>query len=453
MPACEHHFLSPNGPHAKREESGTASYWKARTSTDLQAVARSVRAEFSPSSGYAVAVSEFQEVTYMLVNAAIQAFDMAALIPRKPTVSYSEVIWHILELIRFCFQVDAVSKCQDFLLKLLEPPAGFTIYQYVDKVLVPLIPVLKTFLAIVQLDYQSDPFRTFCVTVVKPTQNTIVGLKLHQLVAAAELEGVCDIGVGIYLGHPQAREPTYSQNYKTMTTANPVLSNQRGMALLAELGDSATQRVIFGPDHDRILAKMMAPKKSTAPSTSQKRPSTQPAKGGQVQKRRNRGENYQPGKGSSAMPNSRFRRVPPTKRKYWPRAECEVGHASRREGPLATFREEESRCSDATSRHLPSTGREYGGTSVRMDCGWDRNFRMKFAEVVDMRQSSIVDKDGPNRVRSPSQLVSGVCGVKSSSSSAIQCKERIKLGRGTSEDSAILEERRYVALTQSDVTK
>ncbi|KAJ7509830.1 hypothetical protein B0H11DRAFT_2184320 [Mycena galericulata] len=172
------------------KERSTADYWKARTSTDLQAFARSVRAEFSPSSGDAVAVSEFQEVTYMLVNTAIQAFDMASLIPRKPTVSYSEVIRHILELIRFCFQVDAVSKCQDFLLKLLEPPAGFTIYQHVDKVLVPLIPVLKTFLATVQLDYQSDPFRTFCVAVVKAYANTVVGLNPHQLVAAAELEGV-----------------------------------------------------------------------------------------------------------------------------------------------------------------------------------------------------------------------------------------------------------------------
>lgn len=126
----------------------------------------------------------------MLVDAAIRASDMAALMSRKPTLFYSVAIHHILDLIKFCFEVDTPNKCQDFLLKLLDAPAGFTISQHVDKVLVPLIPALKTFLETVHLDYRTEPFRTFCVAVIKAYANTVVGQKPHQLVAVAELEGV-----------------------------------------------------------------------------------------------------------------------------------------------------------------------------------------------------------------------------------------------------------------------
>ncbi|KAJ7509815.1 hypothetical protein B0H11DRAFT_2184309 [Mycena galericulata] len=334
----------------------------------------------------------------MLVNAAIQAFDMAALIPRKPTVSYSEVIRHILELIRFCFQVDAVSRCQDFLLELLEPPAGFTIYQHVDKVLVPLISVLKTFLATVQLDYQSDPFRTL--------RKYHRGLKLHQLAAASELEGVvcnscseCAALRAFFHGRcPNERFPRVEAKHShpehqlsatsawgvtwdthklgsphtlritkpaSMTTANPVHSNQRGMAPLAELGDSAKQRVILGPDHDWILAKDGGPEK----------------------------EYHAVDQPETAQHATRERRA----------GSKESSEGSRRPngsiGPelnakSAMHREEKA----------PRGGRE---RVIAEETIW-----MEFAEVVDMRQSSIVDKDaspvslgqGPNRVRSPSQL-------------------------------------------------
>lgn len=70
-----------------------------------------------------------------------------------------------------------------------------------------------------------------------------------------------------------------------MTVISPGQSGQRGVALLAELGDGAAQRLILGPDHDWILAKMTTPEKTIAPPTGQKRSGAQPAVGGQIKKK------------------------------------------------------------------------------------------------------------------------------------------------------------------------
>ncbi|KAJ7117606.1 hypothetical protein C8R44DRAFT_983104 [Mycena epipterygia] len=299
-------------------------YWKARTSADLQALVRSIRAGFAPPPGDTMGASELLNVTSVLVDAAIHAFDLATLIPRKPTLSYSAILPDVLNMFRFCFQVGIPSKCQDLLVKLLEPPAGFTIPQNVDRILVPLIPALKTFLATVHLDYRTDPFKTFCVAVIKAYANTVMGQKPHELVSIAELEGVgcrtcseCAALKTFFLGdessidfsRPQAKRShleyhlaattPWGVTWEThklrsphtlritkpprMTAVNLTLSTQKGMTLLAELGDGATQRLILGADQDWILAKIAPPKQS---STSQKRSagSTQPM-AGQVRKK------------------------------------------------------------------------------------------------------------------------------------------------------------------------
>jgi hypothetical protein len=64
-----------------------------------------------------------------------------------------------------------------------------------------------------------------------------------------------------------------------MAIDNPAAATQKGMALLAELGDPAQQRLILGADYDRILAKISPPKKPSVPATSQKRSGTQPVGG------------------------------------------------------------------------------------------------------------------------------------------------------------------------------
>ncbi|KAJ7464609.1 hypothetical protein FB451DRAFT_1370337 [Mycena latifolia] len=305
-----------------------ADYWKIRTSAELQAFIRSLRAEFMPPAGDIAAESEFRDVTSALVDATIHAFNMSALIPKKPTLSYSDILRSILDLVKFCFQVDA-PKSQVLLLKLLQPPPGYTIPQHLDKVLVPLIPVLKTFLATVHLDYRTEPFKTFYMAVIKSYANTMIGRKPHELVAAAELEGVgcstcaeCAALKAFFAGdqssidfsraqakrshleHQLAATTPWGVTWEThrtgsphtlrikkpvrMTTVDLAKSTEKGLSLIAELGDSAMQRLILGADHDWILAKIAPPKKANQPSTGQKRSGSegQPVRGHAAKKAR-----------------------------------------------------------------------------------------------------------------------------------------------------------------------
>ncbi|KAJ7698960.1 hypothetical protein B0H17DRAFT_1129504 [Mycena rosella] len=290
------------------KERLNADYWTTRTSAELQAFTRSVRAEFTPPAGDIAAESEFLAVTSALVDAAIRALDMSTFMPRKPILSYGVILNYLRDSVKFCFQVDA-AKCQDLLIKLLEPPAGFTLPQHVDKVLVPFIPILKTFLATVNLDYRTEPFRMFGVAVIKAYANTVMGRQPHELVPTAELEGVgcktCPDCVAlkaffvedkpsIDFSRAQAKRSHLEQyldattpwgvTWEThklrsphtlrvtkpprMTGTGLALSTQKGISLLAELGDSAMRRLILGGDHDWILTKIAPPKKTTQPETS-----------------------------------------------------------------------------------------------------------------------------------------------------------------------------------------
>ncbi|KAJ7210530.1 hypothetical protein GGX14DRAFT_451009 [Mycena pura] len=284
----------------------TAEWWTARTSADLQELVRSIRKIFLPPSGESTTDPQGLDIISALVDITIRAFDVSALIPRAPTLSYTVVINDILNLINFCFEFNTPNKCQGFLLTLLEPPAGLTLPQHVDKVLVPLLqnPALKTLFAVQHLDYGTDPFKFFSVATVKTYANTMMVLKPHELVAAAELEGVGCRGVcaecaslkAFFRGdsplidfsraqktryhlesHLHSTSP-WGVTWETLKLGSPhtlrikkpawmsadtlARSTQRGMALLAEFGDAEAQRRFLGADFDWILAKISPPKKA-----------------------------------------------------------------------------------------------------------------------------------------------------------------------------------------------
>ncbi|KAJ7108876.1 hypothetical protein C8R43DRAFT_1139929 [Mycena crocata] len=242
------------------QERLKADYWAARPSTDLQAFVHSVRTEFAPQLGDAAAESEFSDVTSALIDAAISAFDSMALLLQKPVPSYTIVVHDIMAAVK--------------------PPAGITIAHYVDKVLVPSISSLKTFLATVGFDYRTDPFHTFCGAVIKAYANAMEGKKPHELVIGSELNGVgcsacseCSAlrafledkvsidfsrlqNKRIHLDYRLCATTPWGVTWETHKSGSPhtpritkfslisgslPMSSQKGMAPVAELGDDAAQ--------------------------------------------------------------------------------------------------------------------------------------------------------------------------------------------------------------------
>jgi hypothetical protein len=123
----------------------------------LQGLVRSLASKLRPSFTETTAYSAYRETVRFFSDAAVNAFQ--TLNARPPA---------IMAVLEFCWDVKAPTAAQQRLLtRVLSTPEGTNVQRHISQVLVPLMPLLREGLTARSLDFQSDPIKSFAVSVLK----------------------------------------------------------------------------------------------------------------------------------------------------------------------------------------------------------------------------------------------------------------------------------------------
>ncbi|KAF8173825.1 hypothetical protein K438DRAFT_1940102 [Mycena galopus ATCC 62051] len=269
---------------------------KGHRCSTLQALTRSVMAEFSAQMRDPVGFQACGEVIITVVHSAIRAFDTSSLVQQRgQKIAPSQ---QMIDMVNFCFQVGAQRQCQYLLDRFLAPPTESTTAQYASRVLAPFLPVLRQYLAGKNLELNTEPYKTFAVAVVKLFAEQVMTAKPREIVPVSQLQGIGCQGcqecralkefflserttlsfqtvgnIRLHLERQLAITRAWGVSWETIKTRSPHTlkikkpaamaalgqwagNSLAGKKLLLNLGDPAAQTGILGADYARVHARI-----------------------------------------------------------------------------------------------------------------------------------------------------------------------------------------------------
>ncbi|KAJ7766376.1 hypothetical protein DFH07DRAFT_352413 [Mycena maculata] len=265
-----------------------------RDAESMKTLIRYLITELRPLPDDVAATVEYAAAINNVVRQAIDVFDTKTFQGPDP-IAISSRSGEIVDMFKFCAEVGARAEWPHLLAHLASPPPGVQLAPHVSKVLVPLLPALKAYLASQNLDLESAPFKAFAATVLKAFANAVMGQRPRDLFVGAQIgcKGQwccteCDTLTAFFSSDDQSavfkkpgynarqhlkgevekmkmwgvtfREPSKNFEVKKPDSMMPAglkgVNAERGRLLLAVLGDEAAQKRILGLDYERVLAQV-----------------------------------------------------------------------------------------------------------------------------------------------------------------------------------------------------
>ncbi|KAJ7018640.1 hypothetical protein C8F04DRAFT_1277424 [Mycena alexandri] len=267
-------------------------------SRTLQALARSVATEFPRAESE---VSANDDILATLVRAAIDKFSPSLGTSfRSDRYSGGPSCNQMVNLLKFCSEVDAKDQHHYLLSHLLQPPAGSTLEKHVSDSLTPFLPLLKQHLLAQSQSFAVEPYRSFAATVVQTFAEQVMADKPPEVGSETDIQkigckdpdcsGCADLrsfllgkqstksftlpkNVLTHLEHKVARtaswgvicETTRPAGSRSLKITKPdtmmahtawSASSEIGKSLLDTLGERAMQEAVLGPQCGWVRARI-----------------------------------------------------------------------------------------------------------------------------------------------------------------------------------------------------